>query len=294
MKLGLVMNITALALCLICLGCNKSQTDTNSACFMLEIDEALLRERLRDENPEATNQMLEDMFNGIAADANNLAVDVIRTRLKSMGIKKPTITHDYSKNRITVQLPRATAEQITHAEKLFRQDGYLEFRLVSGDNASLASMALTSDTPPPGYVFRRIGGENYFGRVANYSEIASESGYAVRLARFGMPIGDSSTVMMLMQTRVGDGKEVLYKPVFVNRRPVAGLSGDNLRKAKVESDSMTGQPMIAIEFDDAGAKAFAQITSRNIGRQMAIILDGVVYSAPMIRDAITGGRATIS
>jgi len=154
-------------------------------------------------------------------------------------------------------------------------------------------MALTSDTPPPGYIFRRVQGEFYFGRAANYVDIASEPGYAARLARFGVPQGDSSMVMMLQQTRVEGVTEPLYKPLYVSRCPVSGLSGENLRKAKIGYGQMN-QPEVLIEFDDAGAKVFARVTRENVGRQMAIILDGVVYSAPVIRDAITGGRASIS
>src|SRR5690606_7434179 len=54
------------------------------------------------------------------------------------------------------------------------------------------------------------------------------------------------------------------------------------------------QPQITLRFDSEGADLFARITQENVGRQLAIVLDGELYSAPRINEPITGGNAVIS
>ena len=71
------------------------------------------------------------------------------------------------------------------------------------------------------------------------------------------------------------------------------LTGDKLSNASVSFDQY-GQPVVQIQFDKEGAKTFDAVTFRNIGRRLAIILDGKVHSAPVIRDRIPNGRGQIS
>ncbi len=71
------------------------------------------------------------------------------------------------------------------------------------------------------------------------------------------------------------------------------MTGDAVDDARVDFDP-NGQVEVALRMTSAGADDFARITSENIGRQLAIVLDGVVYSAPVIRSAITGGQASIT
>ena len=70
------------------------------------------------------------------------------------------------------------------------------------------------------------------------------------------------------------------------------LTGADLKTARVVFDQF-GRPQVAMEFKPEGAKKFAEITRRNIGKRLAIVLDNRVYSAPVIRSAITGGQAVI-
>lgn len=72
------------------------------------------------------------------------------------------------------------------------------------------------------------------------------------------------------------------------------LTGGNLKRARLEFDPNTYEPIVALEFDDEGAKLFEEITSRNIDKNVAIYLDGAPISAPVVRDTITGGNAVIS
>jgi preprotein translocase subunit SecD len=71
------------------------------------------------------------------------------------------------------------------------------------------------------------------------------------------------------------------------------LTGDAVSDARVDFDQ-NGQVEVTLKLSAIGSQDFARITAENIGRQLAIILDGVLYSAPVIRSAITGGQASIS
>lgn len=72
------------------------------------------------------------------------------------------------------------------------------------------------------------------------------------------------------------------------------LSGERLVDARAGFDQRTHEPIVSFRFDSAGARQFAEITSRNVGRPFAIVLDGKVLSAPVIREPITGGSGQIS
>lgn len=73
-----------------------------------------------------------------------------------------------------------------------------------------------------------------------------------------------------------------------------GLSGKNLKRALVEFDPVTGTPTISLEFDNEGSDLFAKITKENIGKRIAIYLDGTPISAPVVQSEITNGKAVIT
>jgi SecD/SecF fusion protein len=89
----------------------------------------------------------------------------------------------------------------------------------------------------------------------------------------------------------GGGQQI--RQVLVEKKPVPQLSGKNIKGAFVTRDSM-GRPEIAFKLDSAGTKVFGDVTSANIGRQLAILVDGDLYSAPVIRTPITEGNGVIS
>ncbi len=72
-----------------------------------------------------------------------------------------------------------------------------------------------------------------------------------------------------------------------------GLSGKDLSRSSLSTDQ-TGQWVVSLEFNDEGAKKFAELTKSLVGQQMAIFFDGEIQSAPVIREAIYGGKAQIS
>ena len=73
-----------------------------------------------------------------------------------------------------------------------------------------------------------------------------------------------------------------------------GLTGKYLSKAILEFNQNTGEPTVSLQFNDEGSKLFEDITRKNIGKIVAIYLDNDVISAPVVREAITGGKAQIS
>jgi len=78
----------------------------------------------------------------------------------------------------------------------------------------------------------------------------------------------------------------------VNKRVV--VSGDNLVDAQPQFDNQSNQPIVLFTLDRLGARKFGKVTTENVGRRLAIVLDNSVISAPQIREPITGGTGTIS
>jgi len=81
-------------------------------------------------------------------------------------------------------------------------------------------------------------------------------------------------------------------PFVVQKKTL--ITGDLLTDAQVRIDSQFNQPYVGIEFNSLGSKLFDQATAANVGKRFAIVLDKNVYSAPVIRERISGGSAQIS
>ena len=101
----------------------------------------------------------------------------------------------------------------------------------------------------------------------------------------------------LVSKEDGFGSEKLIlsennEELTVSKRIV--ISGDNLIDAQPQFDNQSNQPLVRFNLDRLGSQKFGRITTENIGRRLAIVLDNSVISAPNIREAITGGVGTIS
>ncbi|MGO9526965.1 MAG: protein translocase subunit SecD [Verrucomicrobiia bacterium] len=105
--------------------------------------------------------------------------------------------------------------------------------------------------------------------------------------RFTVPPGYQKMTM-----KEEEGGREITSTCFVKVRPE--MTGRYVRRASVQYDQMTGAPQVGIEFDAEGAKIFERITTANVGRQLAIILDGELYTDPRINEPIAGGRCQIS
>jgi len=85
-----------------------------------------------------------------------------------------------------------------------------------------------------------------------------------------------------------------YEPYIVENKPYLGLTGKHIKRAYVIRDHISNRPQINFEMQKDGVELFAKATRENIGRQLAIVLDGELYSAPVIQGEIDSGRGQIS
>ena len=97
---------------------------------------------------------------------------------------------------------------------------------------------------------------------------------------------------------IGETAELDFrKPVIKDGAEIwvpTGLTGKDLTKANLSTNSQNGQWVVDLEFNGSGTKKFADLTRQMVGQQMAIFFNGDLQSAPVIREPITGGRAKIS
>jgi SecD/SecF fusion protein len=135
--------------------------------------------------------------------------------------------------------------------------------------------------------------------LASVRRVLSRSGFlefrlahpeSAQLANEGI-IPAGYTMMKEMRTDASGQKQTI--PFIVSKQRVQGLSGRNINRTSVARGN-ANDPQVTFCFDAEGTAAFAKITTDNVGRQLAIVLDGELYSAPMIRSAITEGSGQIS
>ena len=106
---------------------------------------------------------------------------------------------------------------------------------------------------------------------------------------FHPPLGYTN----LTQDVKGTEGQATTRHFFCKFKAEQGLTGKYVERAYVTYDDL-GRPNISLTFNKEGATLFGRVTGANVGRQLAIVLDGEVKSAPVIQDAILGGRAQIS
>jgi preprotein translocase subunit SecD len=116
-------------------------------------------------------------------------------------------------------------------------------------------------------------------------------------------VDEENSIEEALKGNIPPGDEILYQtkgeagyqtkiPFLLKKRAV--LTGEYLTDARVQIDSQYNEPYVSLTFDSRGARLFEQITGANIKKRLAIVLDNVVNSAPVIQDRIAGGRAQIT
>ena len=91
-----------------------------------------------------------------------------------------------------------------------------------------------------------------------------------------------------------EAKIATQSPPLFNITKPTGLTGKDVKKATVQFDNNTGQPVVNLEFSKKGAALFEKITGRNVGKPVGIFIDNLVISAPVVQQKITGGSAIIT
>jgi preprotein translocase subunit SecD len=102
-----------------------------------------------------------------------------------------------------------------------------------------------------------------------------------------IPFGD-----VILYERATDPKTGVVSKIPLLIKDKTLMTGDVLKDARVRFDQ-NGRPFVGISFRTVGAKLFEQITTENVGKRLAIILDNNIYSAPVIKQPISGGEAII-
>ena len=261
--------------------------------FTLELDKAALDETIRGRFPEGASEAeIASRIKEAMASADETAVEVIRNRVDSLGTLEPVITRGKD-GRIYVQIPGADEAKRAEAEKLIRSVAFLDFRLVSSRSGDMAQKLFDQGKAPEGYQIADIGGRKYFVRVPNTPEPPPAS-----IQSFGNP--DPGYILMFERAKIGDAEA--FTPHYVSRRPL--LTGEVIKKAGTDVDMMSGRNYVSLSLNTEGANKFEEITgkycpygtsnkSSGVGRQLAVALDGVIYSAPTIDERIAGGNAVI-
>ncbi|AKJ64064.1 protein translocase subunit SecDF [Kiritimatiella glycovorans] len=251
---------------------------------------------------------MEELSEDEKKDAPQRALEVIRNRVDSMGIEEPNIYLKPRQNRIVVQLPGLTPEDRDRALDNLKSVAFLEFRMVHDENRELVNRLFANGWTPPGHELVELerydaaSGQSWkeylFRRTEKFSELGEDRIEALRRARrdFHAPAGYE-----LLLEEVDRRDETLYKPYYVKVRPE--LTGEYLKHASVDYRQL-GQAVVTLSFDARGAKRFGRVTadyapggSKNPEmegrRQLAIVLDNKLYSAPTIDEPIYGGNAVI-
>jgi preprotein translocase subunit SecD len=192
--------------------------------------------------------------------AADQALETIRNRIDQFGVAEPTI-HRQAANEIVVQLPGIKDPK--RAIEIIGKTAQLEFKLVD-DQAPVAAEIPASIKP---------GEEESL------------------LTKFGGKLSPDNEILFEKITNKETG-EVTKRPILLKKETL--MTGDLLTEAKVTIDQRFNEPYVSLTFNAAGAKLFEDITAANVKKRLAIILDGSVYSAPVIQERIAGGNAQIT
>jgi SecD/SecF fusion protein len=255
-------------------------------------------------------------------DEVDRAMQIIRNRVDQFGVTEPVIQRQ-GESRIVVQLPGL--QEPERAKELVGKTARLEFRLVktrqeffqaltsvdqvvarrqrgmspaATDSAAAPDSALAGANPFSGLLqqanpdagYAYCPAENLDRAMAIWESVAWDSAAAQPRVMAG------NTVLLWGNREFGSGSgnpgRFLYA---LTARPE--LTGDHVADARVAfglEPNRPNSPGISLTLDKRGGAIFTRVTGASVGRQLAILLDNRVQSAPVIRDKIRGGRASIT
>ncbi len=218
--------------------------------------------------PRITLKLTNDEIDFIHKNAVNQSLEIIRNRIDQFGVAEPVILRQ-GENEIVVQLPGV--KDPDRAMGLIGQTAQLEFKLVADDT---------------GVDLNKLIGE------------------AVKAGQWKE--GDSRKQLNLaLQSRLPKGTEVYFQrivddktkkerqvPILLNSQVL--MTGEMVKNAQVRIGGSFNEPYVSLDLTGRGGKIFGSITEKNVDKRLAIVLDEVVRSAPVIREKILGGKAQIS
>jgi preprotein translocase subunit SecD len=227
-----------------------------------------------DENGTLTYGLSRDFVKEVENTALSKSIEVIRNRIDEFGVTEPEIVSQGT-DRIVVQLPGV--KDIDRAKDLIGKTAKLEFKVINDEHA--ASIPEWMDkVKKAGIVFNK--GDRFSDYVKKINEtLAAElpKGFEIAFEKVSNKNTNEITNM---------------EPYLVETG--TSLTGDELQEAFVRMDQEQNRPYVALEFKANGAKIFEELTGSNTGKRLGIVLDGNVYSAPMVNGRIAGGSAQIT
>jgi preprotein translocase subunit SecD len=216
-----------------------------------------------DESAGSANTIVWDLREAeskrIKDSAINQALETIRNRIDQFGVAEPLVQRQGLK-QIVVQLPGIRDPK--RAKDLIKETALLEFKMLDEENQ------MKLDLP---------------ARIPKDREAE-----VVKQAESKLPEG--SQILFERAFERDTGREYRI-PYLVKKRVM--LTGDVLSDARVAIGQFN-DPYVSITFDGKGGREFERITSENVKKRMAIVLDNTIYSAPVIQERISGGRAQIT
>jgi len=202
------------------------------------------------------------------------SIEVIRNRIDEFGVTEPEIIAQ-GEDRIVVQLPGV--RDIERAKELIGKTAKLEFKIVNDTVTPATLQSWLEKAKSAGVVYKK--GERFSDYIKKMNELLVAD----------IPAGHE---LAFEKSNAPNADESMNIPFVIESTP--RITGDDLADARVQIDPQKNQPYVSMEFKTAGAKRFEETTGANIGKRMAVVLDGNVYSAPQIQGKIAGGNAQIT
>ncbi|MFT7521286.1 MAG: preprotein translocase subunit SecD [Kiritimatiellia bacterium] len=220
--------------------------------------------------------MTSELRSEIQKQAVSQVLDVLRRRVAETKVRDPVVVQKGG-GRISVQLPGFS--DIDAATRTIGKTAVLQFRLVDPEFPRSNIDKLVS------------------AAKSNLSEKKFRNDDTVNrwLHQTGR-LPEDRVILFQYETSLDkDTQDLVSKRTWAYAlEGEVVLTGQDVNSATVSFDPQTQQPEVSLEFKPAGADIFCTITGERVGKQFAIILDGQVKSAPVIKTRICGGRASIS
>lgn len=202
------------------------------------------------------------------------AVEVIRKRIDKFGVSEPVITPE-GEDRILVQIPGMSPEKIEEARVQLQKVAKLELKLVHPESDRIVPEIVAGLRPiPPNYMLSPLMSEEEEPTTIEPSK--QEEGAAEG-----------------KEEEKGAESKGAKEPRYQFLVPIdANIEGADILGGSPFFDNGTWG--VGLRMNSKGAEKFGKLTAENIGGSIAIVLDGVVQSAPRITNAIYGGNASIT
>ena len=221
--------------------------------------------------PTLTLTLSEKYSSYLHSQISKQALEKVRNRIDRYGVAEPTIQR-LGSNRISVELPGM--KDPDRAIGIIKKAGQLEFKIIDDTIQTPELQKIISDIKKT----NEIGDDYSLKTVAKINE----------LIKGKIPADDEvafETQMDPVTKRITGGI-----PYLLYRK--AEVTGDMLKNAQVNVHN--NEPYVSLSFDATGSALFGETTTKNVGKRMAILLDGNVTKAPVIREPILGGQAQIT